>query len=95
MMSGTAVANWSFASDPVTKGEYFLRELNCSTVNSSATIECLQAIADWRIIRDVKMSPQFASDFSPIWGPVLDGILLDSDPLQMMSMGEYMNYEVP
>jgi hypothetical protein len=42
---------------------------------------------------------EFENDFSPIWGPVLDGVFLDSDPvfgspLNKMQQGEYLNYEV-
>lgn len=97
-MSGTALANWSFAADPVTKAEYLLQQLNCSITNTTAAMECLQNISDWRVIRDVNMS-DFQADFSPIWGPVLDGVLLDRDPvngspLNTMLEGEYLNYEV-
>ena len=39
---------------------------------------------------------KFGSDFSPIWGPVLDGEMVSSDtpPLEKMKTGEYLNYEV-
>ena len=77
------------------KGEYFIKQLNCTNRQAVTTLECLQQIEDWRTIRDVDMS-KFGSDFSPIWGPVLDGEMVSSDtpPLEKMKTGEYLNYEV-
>ena len=82
-------------SDLVIKGEYFIKQLNCTNRQAVTTLECLQQIEDWRTIRDVDMS-KFGSDFSPIWGPVLDGEMVSSDtpPLEKMKTGEYLNYEV-
>ena len=92
-MSGTGLANWSFQSDPISKGEFFLDALNCTRGNVSASVECLQNITDWRIIRDVNMSG-FGGDFAPTWGPVLDGEMLNQDPVAIMKIREYMNFKV-
>ena len=81
--------------DLLVKGEYFIKQLNCTNRQAVTTLECLQQIEDWRTIRDVDMS-KFGSDFSPIWGPVLDGEMVSADtpPLEKMKTGEYLNYEV-
>ena len=95
MLSGTALSNWAFASDPVTKAEFLINQLNCTqpTPSPISTLDCLQQIADFRAFRDVDMS-SFENDFSPIWGPVIDSRLVDAQPMKNMMRGEYLNYEV-
>lgn len=99
MLSGSALANWSFSNDPVTKTEFFTKQLGCpAKFNVTETIECLQSKSSWSDFVEIDMK-MFANDFSPIWGPVLDGKVLSSDtktgsPLQRMQSGEYFDYEV-
>jgi len=99
MLSGSALANWSFSSDPVTKSEFFTKQLGCPVkFNVTETIECLQSKSTWSDFVEIDMK-MFANDISPIWGPVLDGKILSSDtntgsPLQRMQSGEYFDYEV-
>ena len=95
LLSGTALSNWAFSPDPVTKAEYLIRQLNCtqSVPSSSSTLDCLQALADFRVFGGVNMS-RFESDFAPVWGPVIDTRLVDLQPLKNMQRGEYLNYEV-
>lgn len=99
MLSGSALANWAFANDPVTKAEFFAKQLGCPIkFNVTETIECLQSKSTWSDFVEIDMK-MFGNDFSPIWGPVLDGVVLSSDPnsgspLQRMQSGEYFDYEV-
>ena len=99
MLSGSALANWSFANDPVTKAEFFAKQLDCPIkFNVTETVECLQSKSTWSDFVEIDMK-MFGNDFSPIWGPVLDGVVLSADPnsgspLQRMQSGEYFDYEV-
>ena len=37
---------------------------------------------------------QFETNFTPIWGPVVDGNFIVNDPMGKMGRGEYLDYEV-
>ena len=95
LLSGTALSNWAFAPDPLTKAEYLIDQLNCTqpTPSPISTLDCLQKIDDFRLFRDMDMT-SFSNDFAPIWGPVIDSRLVDLQPLKNMIRGEYLNYEV-
>ena len=88
LLSGNALSSWAFASDPVSKAEFLIKSLNCT----EGGIECLQRL-QFQDIRDVNMS-QFETNFTPIWGPVVDGELIDTEPLAKMQTGEYLSNDV-
>lgn len=71
-LSGNLLNNWALMEQPLLKTQKIARNLNCSTLNSSAMIECLRGKSGREIVQQlVTFQPLARNPFAP-FGPVVD-----------------------
>ncbi|XP_054709023.1 neuroligin-4, X-linked-like [Uloborus diversus] len=80
MMSGSALSPWAIARDANFYARQIARTLGCPTAKPAALLECLRQRSATDILRVQVTVPMFLTAF----GPTIDGIVVQSEPVSMM-----------
>lgn len=80
MQSGSALCPWAIARDSVSYTHKLAEQLNCSSQDSMALIECLRKLP----VQDIMSVDIPAPDHLVGFGPTIDGIVIPKDPVYLM-----------
>ncbi|XP_035227237.1 neuroligin-4, X-linked-like [Stegodyphus dumicola] len=80
MMSGSALSSWAIARDANIYAQQIARTLGCPTTQPASLLECLRERSVADILRVQTTVPMFLTGF----GPTIDGIVIQNEPLLMM-----------
>ncbi|KAL7035906.1 hypothetical protein ACKWTF_008620 [Chironomus riparius] len=83
LMSGSALADWALNYNPQQITLQVARKLNCP-IEDTQLGDCLRA-KSYREIMNVSVT---APEFTTIFGPIVDGLVVPSDPHQVMAHSE-------
>ncbi|CAG2177536.1 unnamed protein product, partial [Oppiella nova] len=83
LMSGSALSPWAIARNAETYSIQLAKELNCPTYDNILMVECVRH----KPVEDILGVDLQAPQYLTVFGPIIDGILVPSEPKQILESG--------
>ncbi|RWS29229.1 neuroligin-2-like protein, partial [Leptotrombidium deliense] len=81
LMSGAALSSWSLATDAESHAKYVAKAVNCPNYDNVLMVDCLRTkMMDELLKIDVQSDDAFRTSF----GPIIDGLVVPSEPRHLM-----------
>ncbi|RWS10607.1 neuroligin-4: X-linked-like protein, partial [Dinothrombium tinctorium] len=96
LMSGSALSSWSLATEAESHAKYLSKAVNCPNYDNILMVDCLRTKLMEELLKvDLQAEDAFRSSF----GPIIDGLVVPSDPRILMESendsSHHLSYTYP